>query len=86
MISTTSPLAAPPGAATTERRLARLFGLECDAWMRHANPWSVWTRFSVVSLLGQSVANFWLGIMLILVFARGLQILPSGGATCSRQW
>ena len=35
---------------------------------------------SVVSLLGQSVANFWLGIMLILIFARGLQILPSGGA------
>jgi ABC-type dipeptide/oligopeptide/nickel transport system permease component len=35
---------------------------------------------SVVSLLGQSVPNFWLGIMLILLFARGLQILPSGGA------
>jgi peptide/nickel transport system permease protein len=35
---------------------------------------------SIVSLLGQSVPNFWLGIMLILVFARGLQLLPSGGA------
>ncbi|HEY3063432.1 MAG TPA: nickel ABC transporter permease [Chloroflexota bacterium] len=35
---------------------------------------------SVLSLLGQSVPNFWLGIMLILVFARGLQLLPSGGA------
>jgi ABC-type dipeptide/oligopeptide/nickel transport system permease component len=35
---------------------------------------------SVMSLLGQSVPNFWLGIMLILLFARGLQILPSGGA------
>jgi ABC-type dipeptide/oligopeptide/nickel transport system permease component len=35
---------------------------------------------SVVSLLGQSVPNFWLGIMLILLFARGLQLLPSGGA------
>lgn len=35
---------------------------------------------SAVSLLGQSVPNFWLGIMLILVFARGLQVLPSGGA------
>ena len=35
---------------------------------------------SIVSLFGQSTANFWLGIMLILVFARGLQILPSGGA------
>ena len=35
---------------------------------------------SIVSLFGQSTPNFWLGIMLILVFARGLQILPSGGA------
>jgi ABC-type dipeptide/oligopeptide/nickel transport system permease component len=34
---------------------------------------------SVVSLLGQSVPNFWLGIMFILVFARGLQWLPSAG-------
>jgi peptide/nickel transport system permease protein len=35
---------------------------------------------SILSLLGQSVPNFWLGIMLILIFARGLQLLPSGGA------
>jgi ABC-type dipeptide/oligopeptide/nickel transport system permease component len=32
-----------------------------------------------VSLLGQSVPNFWLGIMLILIFARQLQWLPSSG-------
>lgn len=35
---------------------------------------------SVLSLLGQSVPNFWLGIMLVLVFARTLRLLPSGGA------
>ncbi len=34
---------------------------------------------SVVSLLGQSVPNFWLGIMFILIFARTLRWLPSGG-------
>lgn len=34
---------------------------------------------AVVSLLGQSVPNFWLGIMFILVFARTLRWLPSGG-------
>lgn len=34
---------------------------------------------SVLSLLGQSVPNFWLGIMFILVFARSLQLLPSAG-------
>jgi hypothetical protein len=33
---------------TSERRVASLFGLKGDSWMRHANPWSVWTRFAVV--------------------------------------
>lgn len=37
------------------------------------------TLVRTVSLLGQSVPNFWLGIMLILVFARQLQWLPSSG-------
>lgn len=36
---------------------------------------------SVFSLLGQSVPSFWLGIMLILVFARRLQVLPSAGSS-----
>jgi peptide/nickel transport system permease protein len=35
---------------------------------------------SVVSLVGQSVPGFWLGIMLILVFARQLRLLPSAGS------
>jgi ABC-type dipeptide/oligopeptide/nickel transport system permease component len=35
---------------------------------------------SVVSLVGQSVPSFWLGIMLILLFARQLQWLPSAGS------
>ena len=35
---------------------------------------------SVLSLVGQSVPPFWLGIMLLLVFARNLQWLPSMGA------
>jgi peptide/nickel transport system permease protein len=34
---------------------------------------------SVLSLLGQSVPGFWLGIMFILIFARWLQWLPSSG-------
>jgi ABC-type dipeptide/oligopeptide/nickel transport system permease component len=35
---------------------------------------------SVVSLFGQAAPNFWLGIMFILIFARQLRLLPSGGA------
>ena len=34
---------------------------------------------STVSLLGQSVPAFWVGIMFILIFARQLRLLPSGG-------
>ena len=36
---------------------------------------------SVLSLIGQSVPSFWLGIMLILVFARQLRMLPSAGSS-----
>jgi peptide/nickel transport system permease protein len=32
-----------------------------------------------VAALGQSIPSFWLGIMLILVFAVNLRLLPSGG-------
>lgn len=34
---------------------------------------------STFSLATQSLPTFWVGIIFILVFARGLQILPSGG-------
>ncbi len=34
---------------------------------------------TVVALIGQAMPTFWLGIMLILVFAVGLQALPSSG-------
>jgi ABC-type dipeptide/oligopeptide/nickel transport system permease component len=34
---------------------------------------------SIVSLLGQSMPGFWIGIMFILLFARTLRLLPSAG-------
>lgn len=34
---------------------------------------------SVLSLIGQSLPTFWVGIVLILVFARQLRLLPSAG-------
>ena len=33
---------------TRDRRVAKAFGLEGESWMKHANPASVWTRFSVL--------------------------------------
>lgn len=34
---------------------------------------------SLLSLLGQSLPTFWVGIVLILIFARELRVLPSAG-------
>ena len=40
----------------------KLFGLQGDAWMRHANPASVWTRFAVLPALAFAVwSRTWLG-------------------------
>jgi peptide/nickel transport system permease protein len=35
--------------------------------------------FTVVALLGQSVPTFWLGVMLIILFAVQLRVLPTSG-------
>jgi peptide/nickel transport system permease protein len=54
------------------------FPLGIAAALRPRSP--IDSLVSVVSLLGQSVPGFWLGIMFILLFARSLRLLPSGGA------
>ena len=63
------------GGVTTDTKLARLFGLKGEAWMRHANPVSVWTRFAVLPLLAAAIwSRDWIGwwslvpIALSLVF------------------
>jgi hypothetical protein len=55
--------------------VTKLFGLEGDTWMRHANPVSVWTRFAVLPLLALAVwSREWIGwwslaaVALALVF------------------
>jgi hypothetical protein len=51
-----------PVGETTETKIARLFGLTGDNWMRHANPASVWTRFLVLPLLAVSIwSRDWIG-------------------------
>jgi len=46
---------------------------------RKANKFTDWL-ISTGSLVGQSLPTFWVGIMLILIFARFLNILPSAGS------
>ena len=36
---------------TLEKQIAKAFNLQGDNWMKHANPWSVWTRFSTLPFL-----------------------------------
>ncbi len=36
---------------TFEKRVAGIFNLKGDNWLRHANPWSVWTRFVTLPFL-----------------------------------
>ena len=41
---------------TLERKIAKLFNLTDENWMKHSNPWSVWTRYSVLPII---VLAFW---------------------------
>jgi hypothetical protein len=41
---------------TFERKIAYLFRLTEENWMKHANPWSVWTRYSVLPVI---ILAFW---------------------------
>jgi hypothetical protein len=51
-----------PASARSRGRVARAFGLEGEAWMRHTNPVSVWTRYAVLPLLALSVwSRAWIG-------------------------
>lgn len=41
---------------TVERKIASLFNLTDENWEKHSNPWSVWTRYSVLPVI---VFAFW---------------------------
>ena len=61
------------GNPTIGRRIAGTFGLEGEAWMRHANKWSVWTRFSVVSLIALAIwSRDWIGVWCLILLAASI--------------
>lgn len=41
---------------TLERKIAKLFNLTDENWMKHANPISVWSRYSVLPFI---LFSFW---------------------------
>ena len=43
-------------------RYARTVGMSEESWKRHANPWSVWTRFAAIPLIILSIwSRSWIG-------------------------
>ncbi len=61
-MSTPAASSSQAAKVTTDTKLARLFGLKGETWMRHANPVSVWTRFAVLPLLAVSIwSRDWIG-------------------------
>jgi hypothetical protein len=48
---------------TLESRIARLLSMSDEAWERHANPWSVWTRFTALPILVIAIwSRVWIGL------------------------
>ena len=52
---------------TLERMIARLFLMDDRTWMRHANPWSVMLRLTVLPLLVLALwSRLWLGWLAVI--------------------
>src|SRR5688572_32920368 len=81
-------------AATSPRegRVARLFGLKGESWMRHANPASVWSRFSCLSLIALAIwSRDWIGWWSLVPIALSiawlmLNPLAFGKPKSTRNW
>jgi len=55
---------------TLEKKISRVFGLEGQEWLKHANPASFWTRFAVLPFLALGIwSRVWLGWYALVPFA-----------------
>ena len=53
-----------------EARAAKFFHMSDDVWQRHANPWSVWTRYLCLPLLCLAVwSRTWIGWLSLIPIA-----------------
>lgn len=47
---------------TLEKRIAKIFKLDGENWMKHTNPWSIWTRFATLPFIILAVwSRVWIG-------------------------
>lgn len=55
---------------TLEQKIANSFQMDDRTWSRHANPWSVWTRFTVLPLLIIAIwSRVWFGWLSLILIA-----------------
>jgi len=58
---------------TLERKISRIFKLDDETWIRHANPWSYLTRFTALPILVLAFwSRIWLGWFSLIPIAVGL--------------
>ena len=83
-------MSAQPATGGAAGRISRLFGLEGDRWMRHTNPVSVWSRFSVLALLALAIwSRDWIGWLCLVPVALALvwmMVNPLLVAYCGKLW
>jgi hypothetical protein len=53
-----------------EDKVAQAFRMDDESWRRHANPWSVWTRFAAIPLMLLAIwSRTWIGWWSLLPIA-----------------
>lgn len=66
---------------TSEKKIAKVFGLEGSSWEKHANPWSIWTRFATLPFLILAIwSRVWIGwycLIPVVVLVIWLKINPT---------
>ena len=66
---------------TLEKQIAKVFNLEGDNWMKHANPWSIWTRFATLPFLVLAIWSrtwiVWYSLVPIITLIIWLVINPT---------
>ncbi|CDF79336.1 conserved hypothetical protein [Formosa agariphila KMM 3901] len=53
-----------------EKKIAEAFNLKDERWLKHANPWSIWTRFATLPFLVVAIwSRAWIGWFCLIPIA-----------------